>query len=133
MKGQHSGEVTAIENLLPTASIYRFGGEGFVNPDNPDPEDEREAKRAEEKALELLRSDLDLLVLDEINVALDYALVSASRLVAAIKARPESLTVVLTGRGLHREIEGVADLISEVKEIRHHWRKGIPAQDGIEQ
>ena len=133
MKGQHSGEVEAIDKFLPTVNIHRFGGEGFVNPDNPDPEDEQQAKLAEAKAMELLGSELDLVVLDEANVAMDYGLISAARLMDAITKRPPHMTVVLTGRGLHKETERVADMISEVKEIRHHWRKGIPAQDGIEQ
>jgi len=133
MKGQPSGEVEAIRNHLPEVDVYRYGTEAFVDFNNPDPEDERQASEGQAKALELLQSDLDLLILDEANVAMEYGLLDRRRLTAAIAQRPKVMTVVLTGRGLNSDVEQVADLISEVREIQHHWRKGIPAQDGIEQ
>ncbi len=83
--------------------------------------------------VELLGTDLDLLVLDEVNVAMSLGLVPAALLVDAVKRRNKKMTVVLTGRGMPSLVEDIADMISEVREVRHHWRKGIPAQDGIEQ
>lgn len=133
LKGQPTGEVEALSKYLPNVQVFRYGRDVFVDPNNPDPEDDRLAQQGLAKALELLSSNLDLLVLDEANVALDYGLINRQSLVEAISNRPRNMTVVITGRGLHSEIERIADLISEVREVRHHWRKGIPAQDGIEQ
>jgi cob(I)alamin adenosyltransferase len=134
MKGQPTGELQAITDHLPGVETYRYGTDAFVNPDDPDPEDLRLAQQGEAKAIELLeRPDIDLLILDEANVAMSYGLIDGHKLSRGVEARPPSMTVVLTGRGLDDAINRIADLISEVKEIRHHWRKGIPAQDGIEQ
>jgi len=133
MKGQPTGELDAIAKFMPSVDIHRFGRDVFVDASNPDPADERLAQDGLNTAIELLRSDLDLLVLDEANVAMDYGLFNRQKLVSALESRPAKMTVVLTGRGLNPDIERIADLISEIREIRHHWRQGIPAQDGIEQ
>ena len=133
MKGQPTGEAEAIGKYLPGVGIFRFGRDEFVDPSNPDPVDEKLAQDGLKKAIELLRSDLDLVVLDEANVAMDYGLFNRQKLITALESRPAHMNVVITGRGLTPDVERVADLISEVREVRHHWRKGIPAQDGIEQ
>ena len=133
MKGQPTGEVEAMRKFLPGVAVFRYGRDVFVDQSNPDPEDEQLAAEGLRQAEDLLASDIDLLVLDEVNVAIDYGLVSAEKLVAAIDHRRPQMTVVLTGRGLSQVVENVADLISEVQEVRHHWRKGIPAQVGIEE
>lgn len=133
LKGQPTGEVEAIARYLPGVEIHRFGRDVFIDPANPDPIDEKLAQDGLHTAVALLKSDFDLVVLDEVNVALDYALFNRHKLISAIEGRPSKMTVVLTGRGLVPDVERIADMISEVKEVRHHWRKGIPAQDGIEQ
>ena len=133
MKGQPTGEVEAIGKFLPGVAVHRFGRDEFVDASNPDPADEKLAQDGLVTAIDLLGSDLDLLVLDEANVAMDYGLFNRQKLITALESRPAKMTVVLTGRGLTPDIERIADLISEVREVRHHWRKGIPAQDGIEQ
>ncbi|MBS3939150.1 MAG: cob(I)yrinic acid a,c-diamide adenosyltransferase [Peptococcaceae bacterium] len=133
MKGQQTGEVEALSRYIPEVGIFRFGRDVFVDPNSPDPEDERLAREGFLTVVELLGTDLDLLVLDEVNVAMSLGLVPAALLVDAVKQRNKKMTVVLTGRGLPSLVEDIADMISEVREVRHHWRKGIPAQDGIEQ
>jgi len=133
MKGQPTGEVESLNKYLPGVSVFRFGRDVFVDPSNPDPVDEKLAQDGLAKAVELLRTDLDLVILDEVNVAIDYGLINRQKLIAALESRPVTMTVVLTGRGLVSDIAEIADLISEVREVKHHWRKGIPAQDGIEQ
>ena len=133
LKGQPTGEVEAMRRFLPDVQVYRYGRDVFVDQNNPEPEDEELARDGFRQALDLLQSDLDLLVLDEMNVAIDYGLVSAEKLAGALTQRKTKMTVILTGRGLSPQIEGMADMISEVSEIRHHWRKGIPAQVGIEE
>lgn len=132
LKGLQSGEIDALEKYLPTVYVYRYGTEQFVNADDPSDEDVAAAQAGLARALELMKGDSHILILDEANVAIAYRLIDGRKLKEALEKRPVDMTVVITGRGLSPEIEAVADLISEVKEIRHHWRKGVPAQKGIE-
>jgi len=133
LKGQPTGEIEAMRKFLPDVALFRYGRDVFVDQSNPDPLDLQLAAQGLRQVVDLLQSDLDLLVLDEVNVAIDYGLVSADKLVKALAQRKPNMTVVLTGRGLSPQIESMADMISEVRELRHHWRKGIPAQAGIEE
>ena len=74
----------------------------------------------------------NLVILDEINVAMDYGLVSEKDVLDLISIKPDFVTLVLTGRYASEKIIEIADMVSEVKEIKHHYRDGIPAQSGIE-
>ena len=72
------------------------------------------------------------MILDEINVAVDYGLVAEQDVLDLIKIKPETTTLVLTGRNVSERIIEQADMVSEVKEIKHHYKEGIVAQPGIE-
>lgn len=78
------------------------------------------------------QGEYDLVILDEINVAVDYGLVKEEEVLNLIELKPEWVTLVLTGRYAHEKILEKADMISDVKEVRHHYQKGIEAQAGIE-
>jgi len=71
-------------------------------------------------------------ILDEINVALDFGLVSLEDVFALIDAKPDNVELVLTGRAAHPEIVKRADLVSEVLNIKHHYDAGVEAREGIE-
>jgi cob(I)alamin adenosyltransferase len=77
-------------------------------------------------------SKYDIIILDEANVAVDYGLINPAELLEIARNKPDSLELVFTGRGAPRELINIADTVSEVKEIKHHYRKGIPARAGIE-
>lgn len=80
----------------------------------------------------LLSGEYNLVIFDEINFAADYGLIPRADVVAMLKERPPQVDVVLTGRNAPAEFVDMADLVSEIKEIKHHYRDGIMAQKGIE-
>ena len=110
-------------------------GKGFVNlgAKNPDPQDIQAAEEALNKAKEVILSGkYDLVILDEINYAILYRLISPEKVIEILKQKPENIHVVLTGRNAHEKIIEIADLVTEMKEIKHPYQKGIKAQRGIE-
>lgn len=133
MKGDPGyGEITAAKGLAGL-DIIQSGRPEFVNKKNPDPEDIRLARQGLDEATRALaEKDLDLLILDELNVALDFNLVSLEDVLRLIERKPPRLELVLTGRNAHEQVISRADLVSEIREIKHPYRRGIPARDGIE-
>ena len=132
MKGKPTGEVAALQQFLPQIEVVRTGRDVFVNPDSPDEIDVRLAEEALDAVRQALqRGEYDLIVLDEINVAVDYGLIREEAVLELIAQRG-SATLVLTGRGATPRVQEAADLVSEVREIKHHWRQGFAAQAGIE-
>lgn len=128
------GELAAAERLAPDLTIRPLG-EGFVhvNPENPDPKDVECARRAWEVCKEALFSGkYGMVILDEINVAISYGLLPVDEVVAALRERPARLHVVLTGRDAHPKIVEMADLVTEMREIKHPYRAGLTARKGIE-
>jgi cob(I)alamin adenosyltransferase len=83
-------------------------------------------------AREALKGTWDLVILDEINVAVEYGLVGLSDVLALLEMRRAETDMVLTGRGAHPELVRRADMVSEVLEIKHHYQRGIAARKGIE-
>jgi len=80
----------------------------------------------------LLGGQYDLVVLDEINYVISYKMLDAGAVVEALKKKPETLHVILTGRNAHPAIVELADLVTEMREVKHPYQKGISAQKGIE-
>lgn len=133
MKGQPTGEVEALRRFLPQADVMQCGRDVFVDASNPEEIDIRLAQDAFGRVRQATsRGDYDLVILDELNVAVDYGLIRENDVIAMIEARQPHVSLVLTGRGASQKIQDAADLVSEVREIKHHWRQGIPAQEGIE-
>ncbi len=112
--------------------VYPFGSNRFVNKNNPREEDVERAKRALDFAREKMGEDYDLIVLDEINVALDFNLISLEEVLAILDSLPEKTELVLTGRYAKEEIIEKADLVTEMREVKHYYRKGVMAREGIE-
>ncbi|MBW2076348.1 MAG: cob(I)yrinic acid a,c-diamide adenosyltransferase, partial [Deltaproteobacteria bacterium] len=80
-----------------------------------------------------MRSDeFDMIILDEINYVLDYNLLTIEEVLKTLKSKPDGLHLVLTGRNAHPRVIEIADLVTEMKEIKHPFREGIKAQKGIE-
>ncbi|MEM6850488.1 MAG: cob(I)yrinic acid a,c-diamide adenosyltransferase, partial [Pseudomonadota bacterium] len=91
------------------------------------------AEAAFAAATEMMASgDYDLIVLDEINIALRYDYLSISTVIAALKARSDRTSVVLTGRDAKPELCDYADLVSEMREVKHPFKSGIKAQRGLD-
>jgi cob(I)alamin adenosyltransferase len=133
MKGRKYGEFIAAEKYLPHLIIRMSGLDSFVMRDNPAAIDIEWAQKGLDAARKAIASGkYDMVILDEINVALDFKLVSLPEVIALIKNKPANLDLILTGRYAPQEIIELADTVSEVKEIKHHYNKGIKDRAGIE-
>ena len=130
----HYGELDAAR-MLGGAFEIRVMGRGFVKvgTEKPDPEDIRLAEEAWKTAVEAMQSGgHDMLILDEINYAIHYGMLSIDSVLEGLAGRPEGLHVICTGRNAHPRLVEAADMVSEIKEIKHPYEKGILAQRGIE-
>lgn len=133
MKGQDTGEIAAAARLTPDLTLRTFGRPGLVNLKNPAPRDLELAREALKLAREVtLSGRYDVVVLDEINVALAYGLVPLDDVLKLLKARPPHVEVVLTGRAAPPELLELADLVTEMRPVKHYWEAGLTARRGIE-
>ena len=133
MKGRKYGEFIAAEKYLPRLTIQRFGLDSFVMRDNPAAVDIELAVQGFEFAKKAIVSGkYNMVILDEINVAVDFKLIGLKQVVEMIKNKPPALDLILTGRYAAKEIIKLADTVSEVKEIKHHYAVGIKDRAGIE-
>ncbi len=122
-----------IMHELPNFKLKAFGRGKFITEMPPTDKDVKLAKEALELAQEVVNSDeYDVVILDEVNVALNLKLVDVNEVVDLIKNKPEHVELVLTGRHAPPEVVEVADLVTEMKEIKHPYTKGIPPRRGIE-
>jgi cob(I)alamin adenosyltransferase len=133
MKGKKYGEVIACEKFLPAITICPCGLDSFVMRGNLAPVDIDLAQQGLNLARKSLSSgEYNMVILDEINVALDFGLVSVKDVVEMIKGRAANMDVVMTGRYAPPEIIEIADTVSEVNEIKHHYSTGLKERAGIE-
>mgnify|MGYP001560597078 CR=1 FL=1 len=134
MKGNiNYGELESAKKLFPFLTIKQMGRETFVSKTNPHPIDIKMAQEGfalAEKAIE--SGEYDIVILDEINVAIDYGLIPLSDLLQLIDSKPETVELILTGRNARPEIVEKADLVTEMVEWKNYYNKGIPARKGIE-
>jgi len=136
MKGDlYSGEWDGVKGLAPLVKLYHTG-KGFCGIEgNPysHAEHRKNAQEAIQLIVDILRADdCDTLVLDEINNALQLNLVDLHQVKKILSERPEHMHVILTGRDAHPELIELADTVSEVREIKHAYRKEIEPQPGID-
>ncbi|HWJ04023.1 MAG TPA: cob(I)yrinic acid a,c-diamide adenosyltransferase [Verrucomicrobiae bacterium] len=133
MKGSKEYGEVKIAGQLPLLTLVQSGLESFVIKGAPSAEDLRLARRGLDLAWEAVKSgQYELIILDEINVALDYDLVPLAEVLELLKTKPAGLDLVLTGRYVPEGVLELADLISEVKEVRHHYNSGVQAREGME-
>ncbi len=133
MKGRPYGEVVAVQRCLPTIQLFQFGRDSFVMRDHPVPVDIEMACQAMEKAKEVMNSgDFDMVILDEINVALDFNLLPEAEILDLVRNKPQDLDLIMTGRYAPAAIRELADTISEITEIKHHYAAGVKSRPGIE-
>lgn len=132
--GWKYGELKAAEKLGPNFEIRQMG-EGFIK--GADDQSLDEHRHAAGEALNAARAEIasgqyDLIILDEILYAIHYGLVALDDVLALLAQKPDSLHLVLTGRNAPPEIIERADLVTEMREIKHPYTQGISAQKGIE-
>jgi cob(I)alamin adenosyltransferase len=139
LKGSwHYGELDSAEAITHADGftyVMRQMGRGFVKVGGAetDPEDLAMVEAAwDASAKEILSGDWDLIVLDEINYAIGYKMLDPEKVADVLRRRPEMLHVILTGRNAHPSLVELADTVTEMREVKHAYQKGILAQRGIE-
>jgi cob(I)alamin adenosyltransferase len=128
-----SGEHIAVQSLAPMLIIKAMGRKGFIGEKGPDSCDSRMAELAlEEARTQMLSGAYDVIILDEVNMAVHLGLISLQALLGFLDAKPEKVELVLTGRYARPEIITRADAVQETKKIKHHFDKGGKARKGFE-
>ena len=130
----HYGELDAVQ-AFGDRFIMKQMGRGFVKvgTEKPDPEDVKLVEEAWAEGQEAIHSGAwDMVILDEINYAISYGMLDAAKVAESLKTKPEMVHVILTGRNAHPAIVEVADTVTEMRELKHAYQKGIMAQRGIE-
>jgi cob(I)alamin adenosyltransferase len=132
MKGQHYGELTALrDNRYIT--IEQYGDIKCIRREELTQKHINQAGQGLTKAHEaMLSGQYDIVILDEINVAIWFGLLSVKQVLDFLEKRPQNVEVILTGRRAPQELIEYADLVSEIKEVKHYYNQGIPARNGFE-
>jgi cob(I)alamin adenosyltransferase len=133
MKGRiNYGELNSAEKI-EGFTIEQFGRPDFVDKDNPAKEDIELAREALARSEEMIMSgEYDMVILDEVNVAIEWNLVQVEEVVEILKKKPKEVEVVLTGRHARREVIDLADLVTELREVKHPFRKGVHSRLGVD-
>jgi len=129
---KNCGEIKIIKKQLPKFSIHQFANTKKIIL-RPTPEDKKIAQKTLKFAKKIINSQkYDLVILDEINPAINLKLIDVNEVIDLIKNKPKNLELVLTGRNADKKIIKNADLVTEMKLIKHPFYKNIPARKGIE-
>jgi len=132
MKGWDSyGEIEALKRV-PGLRHERTGTPDYVYRGQESPVDRMEAQRGLDLARECLGGEYDLVVLDELNVVLDFGLLELQPVLDLLRSRPFHVEVVVTGRGAPQALLDAADLVTEMREVRHPYTKGVVSRRGID-
>lgn len=133
MKGDYPYGERNILAQLPNVSFQSFGHRDFVDPQKVKKSEKEQARRALKAARRAMASgDYDLLVLDEINIAVAWKLLEVEEALQLIEEKPEKVELILTGRHADPRLIERADLVTEMVEIKHPFQKGIKARRGID-
>jgi cob(I)alamin adenosyltransferase len=127
------GEHLAAERLSPFFTLLQMGHNGWLGNEAPGTDAVRMARKAFEAAQEAVGGSLyDLVILDEINTAVSHGLVTVEEVVRLIRDKGKRVELVLTGRNAAPEIVEEADLVTEMREVKHYYKAGVAARIGIE-
>ncbi len=133
MKGDYPYGEWEVLSKLPNVNIARFGFGTFTDPANVKPEEIEQARQALAFAREAMFSgNYDLVVLDEVNVAVAWKLVELNEVVRLIQDKPPNVELILTGRHADTKLVELADLVTECLKIKHPYDKGIMSRKGID-
>ncbi len=131
MKGRLYGELVALRQI-DGITIEQHGRDEFVDPKSPAKIDIELAQKGWKRALEAAADPPSLLVLDEINVAVSFGLIPLESVMDFIRGMPDGMDLILTGRYAAPELMEIADTVTEMKEVKHHFNAGIEMRKGIE-
>ena len=132
VKGQAYSEIMAVREFLPSVTLKQYGLDCFIvnTPTQADIDIAR--KGLEEVSAAILSGKYDIVILDEANIAVFYNLFTPAELIDVIKRKPDALEIIITGRYACPEILEAADLVTEMKEVKHYYTQGVQARKGIE-
>jgi cob(I)alamin adenosyltransferase len=128
-----SGEVKVVKEYLPNIEIHQFGG-SFIQKDD---QSYQEVKRRIEEGFATVEAIVeqnacDLLILDEINVAIKFGFLSLKEVIELVKRKPKEMELVLSGRYADPKLIEIADYVTEFRLVKHPFEKGISSRKGIE-
>ncbi|MCF8388237.1 MAG: cob(I)yrinic acid a,c-diamide adenosyltransferase [Bacteroidales bacterium] len=132
VKGLDYSEIAVVRKNIPQIRIEQFGRGCFIVKE-PAEEDIKAARRGLEKVKSIVHTgNFDMVVLDEIFIALFYKLFSIEEVIEILENKPDKLEVIMTGRYAPAELIELADLVTEMKEVKHYYQQGVEAREGIE-
>ncbi len=134
MKGRGDyGEIAGLKRLLPECQLENYGAPGWVKKGQASPEDVGEARRAWERAKTIIRSGAwDIVILDEVINAIWFELLPEEEVLEFLEEKPEHVELVLTGRNASDMLQSRADLVTDMRQVKHPYEQGIRARKGIE-
>ena len=133
MKGDYPYNERQILARIPNVSFSCFGQDYLVDPKNIKPKEKEQAQKGLDKAHEVIHSSsYDLVILDEINVAVGWKLLEISEVLQLIKDKPKKVELILTGRYADPRLIDAADLVTDMVKVKHPYDKGISARGGID-
>jgi cob(I)alamin adenosyltransferase len=134
MKGQFYGELKAAEMVHPYINIEQYAKDNFIHVKEAQQEDDiRMAREGLNKAIAaMLSGEYDIVVLDEIITSYYFKLITIEEMLGVIRSKPDGVELVFTGRYAPPELVAAADLVTEMKEVKHYYQKKVFARNGIE-
>ncbi len=132
VKGKIYSEIKALEKYIPTVKVKQYGLRCFICNEPTQADIDVARKGLAELGRIILSGEYDVVVLDEANIAIFYNLFSAKELIDILKQKPENTEIIITGRYATEELIEFADLVTEMKEIKHYYTSGVKARVGIE-
>jgi cob(I)alamin adenosyltransferase len=135
--GSNYGELVSFKNLSDSIknnlTIEQAGLNRVIYSHNKTNEDEEEIIKGWELAKNAIRnSEYQLIILDEINIAIDLKIIDVDEVIEVLQNKPKDMEIVLTGRNANRKIIEIAHLVSKIEPVKHYWNTGIIARKGIE-
>ena len=131
VKGMPYGELKTLQRI-PEIELRQYGLDCFIV-NEPTQKDIEAARKGLQEVSGIIKNNLcDILILDEVCIALYYNLFEISELIPLLKGKPEEMEIVLTGRYAPKSLVELADLVTEMKEVKHYFPRGVQARKGIE-
>ncbi|NBC84005.1 MAG: cob(I)yrinic acid a,c-diamide adenosyltransferase [Bacteroidetes bacterium] len=132
IKGKPYSEIKVLQESLPAITLKQYGLGCFIEKE-PTKADIESAQKGLQEIKKIIQTDsYDLIVLDEANIALFFNLFSVTELIEIVQSKPPETEIIITGRYAPEEIIAIADLVTEMKEVKHYYNSGIEARKGIE-
>jgi cob(I)alamin adenosyltransferase len=133
VKGKSDYGEILLSKKIPNFTLAFSGRDAFVDRKKPENIDYELARKNLDLAKQVIMSrEYDVVILDEINVAIDFGLVGLDDVIDLVKKKPREVEVILTGRHAKQELIDLADYVTEMREIKHPYLKGTLAREGIE-